>query len=161
MPEPSRVQCQVYVERSADEVFSYFADPAHWGRMTPDPDPDTVVSGGSGVLEVGAVVTLSTARSGRLESMTLLVEECDGTMFVERQLSGPFAHWVLRRRVAPFQSGALVNEQVEFRPGGALVLLPERLVKSGPIERWLGYRQQSAKRILEQLMRVRGVSTIR
>jgi hypothetical protein len=95
--------------------------------------------------------------------MTLFMEECDpGAMAsVERQISGPFAQWVLRRRVVAFQDGALVKEQVEYRFAGAKGLLPERLVPSGAVAAWLEYRQQAAKRILEQLMRVRGVSTVR
>jgi len=95
--------------------------------------------------------------------MTLFIEECDpgAKVYVERQLAGPFSEWLLRRRVVSFQDGALVNEQVEFRFAGAMGLLPDSLVPSGAVDTWLVYRQQAAKRILEQLMRVRGVSTVR
>lgn len=157
------MQRQVYVERPPGDVFSYFADPRHWERITADPSPDVLVAGGEGVVAQGAVLSLRTARSGRVASMSLFVEECDHDLlvYVERQLAGPFAEWILRRRVVSFQDGALVNEQVEFRFAGAKGLLPERLVPSGPVDTWLVYRQQAAKRILEQLMRVRGVSTVR
>jgi len=113
-------------------------------------------------LSRGDVVTLRTARGGRFETMTVVMEECDDAgLAVERQLSGPFAQWVLHRRVKAFENGALVTEMVEYCPGGALGLLPARLRPGGPVDDWMTYRLAAVKRILEQRVRVKGVPLVR
>ncbi|MFM7321822.1 MAG: hypothetical protein ACKO5K_09900 [Armatimonadota bacterium] len=74
---------------------------------------------------------------------------------MERQFEGPFAHWLHRRWVAPFQGGTLFSERIEYVPGGALGRVADRLFLGKRIDAWAQGRQAATKAVLERMARVR------
>lgn len=156
MSEPVRRQYQIYIERPVEAVFAFVSDLRNAPRLAPADAPESVASGMESALSAGAVVTYATRRTGSAESLTVQVEAWNPpTGYAERQIQGPFGAWVHRRRLAPFQSGTLLTDQVEYVAGGPLGALADRLWLGKHLDAWFRHRQSEAKRLLEQVTRIK------
>jgi len=156
MPDPATRQYQVFIERPPDVVFAFVADLRNRGRVSGTSWPEDVLTDPSAPLSEGALVTLTTSRAGGRDRMTLeIVEWNPPEEFVERQFEGPFSQWVHRRRVASFQGGTLLSERIEYRAGGALGSVADRLFLGKRIDAWAQGRQAATKAVLERMARVR------
>ncbi len=149
-------QYQVYIERPPSVVFDFVADLRNRSRVSPPELPEVVLTDGDAALSIGGLVTVSTGRTGSRQRMTLEVVEWNPPeSFAERQFEGPFAQWLHRRWVAPFQSGTLFSERIEYVSAGAFGRAADRWLVGRRIDAWAQDRQSATKAILERMARVR------
>lgn len=150
MATPVRRQYQIYIERPPETVFAFLLDLKNHARLCPEEALEEAFAQEAAPLSEGSRVLL---RGGLWRERMVTV--CDWTPphgFVLRQAEGG---WSLRRRMVPFQEGALFTEVYEY-PAGPLGTLGERFGPGKRLDDWARFRQNELKRILERIGRIKG-----
>jgi uncharacterized protein (TIGR01777 family) len=136
------------VEVSADEVFAWHTRPGALERLLP-PWLKVRVIEQSGGIEAGGRVVLRVRQGPLAFRWHAVIDECsrDGRLFVDRQVKGPFAHWVHSHRFLPEGHAACTMEdRVSYRlpmgPVGALV--GDRAVKRS-LKRMFRFRHERVR----------------
>ena len=156
---PTRRQYQIFIDRSPDAVWDFFALLKNHPRLCPAENREEITSGLTNApLELGERFTLQTRWSGAWKPLEAEVTEwSEPYSSVFTQTMGPYTSWLLRRKLTPFQTGTLFAEIVEYRPApGPMGVLAEKLWLGPQIEALFTHRQKEAKRILENVGRIKG-----
>ncbi|GAB4458587.1 MAG: hypothetical protein OHK0029_20040 [Armatimonadaceae bacterium] len=158
MSTPFRRQYQIFIDRSPQAVFDFLTDLKNVERLAAPDSPQEVVDGGDGELAAGSRFTLRIKQGALRQKMEMEIAQFEPpTLFVERQVRGPFASWQHRHRMEAFQKGTLLTEQIEYTlPAGPLGALTEKLWVGAQWEAYFAYRHQEAKRLLELVGRIKG-----
>jgi ligand-binding SRPBCC domain-containing protein len=154
-----RRQYQIFVDRPPEAVFTFFTTPRNYGRITPEETAFLLKSEPTTDLGPGAHLTWKVQVGGLwriLESEIFEWNPPDG--FAERQVRGPFAGWIHRRKFSPFQTGTLINETIEYTPGGGplLAALADKLGYGAQLDDLFAHRHAEAKRLMETVTRIKG-----
>lgn len=159
MASLQRRQYQVFIDRSPQEVFDFHARLKNYARIAPAQQQEALI----GADDVAAEITGGGRVRWRMRLgglwQVVETEVCDfnpPSGFAERQVTGPFALFLHRRRFAPFQSGTLMTETVEYAPVGPLGALADRLWMGKFFDSVFAHRHRETKRLLELLTQIRG-----
>jgi ligand-binding SRPBCC domain-containing protein len=158
MPGPVQRRYQIFIDRPPQAVFDFHTNLKNHARICPPEMPEEVVSGLDSPLGEGARVTFRAKHGGVWRTLEAEIVEWDPPRgFTDRQVNGPFALWVHRHKFAPFQTGTLMTDQVEYTlPAGPLGALAEKLWLGAHLDAFFNHRQNEAKRLLEQVTRIKG-----
>lgn len=156
---PIRRQYQVFIDRAPEDVFAFHADLKNHARLSPPDQQEKVVAVSPiGPLALGSQVTFEAKHgSARRTLESVITEWSPPHGFTDRQVRGPFASWTHRHRFVAFQDGTLMTDQIEYEaPAGPLGMLADKLWLGEHLDRFFNHRQQEAKRLLEQMGRIKG-----
>lgn len=105
-------------------VFAFFLKPANVLAVAPA-GLDLRLLEGPDVVKAGSVFAVQLRRFGMTRRIETEVTYCEGPVLIEeRQVSGPFASWTLRRQFEARGSGTRLTETIDYvPPGGMLGLL--------------------------------------
>lgn len=153
-----RRQYTIFIDRPPEAVFSFHANLKNHPRTCPPDQREEVIAGLETPLENGARVTFRARHGGIWRTLEAEIADWNPPHgFTSRQVSGPFAVWIHRHKFTEFQTGTLMSDQIEYAiPAGPLGLLAERLWLGEHLDRFFAYRQKEAKRLLEQVGRIKG-----
>lgn len=153
-----RRQYQIFIDRAPQAVFEFQANLKNHPRISPPDGREEVVSPLDTELSLGVRVSFRARHGGVWHALESEIVEWNPPYgFVDRQVSGPFASWSHRHRFVAFQAGTLMTDQIEYTPpAGPLGALAERLWLGKHMDEFFNYRQAEAKRILEQITRIKG-----
>lgn len=157
-PPLQRRQYVIFIDRPPEAVFAFHASLKNHARLCPPEQQEEIVGDADARLSQGARVTFRARHGGLRHTLVAEITEWDPPHgFTDRQVKGPFAVWVHRHKFAPFQTGTLMTDLIEYAvPAGPLGLLVERLWLGEHLDRFFNHRQAEAKRLLEQIGRIRG-----
>ena len=149
---PARRQYQIYIASPPETVFAFHADLNNHPRTCPPGQREQIVKGLEDPLKECARVVFRARHGGRFRTLEAEIAEWDPPRgFVSRQVRGPFRSWTHRHTFRPFQRGTLMTDQIEYRPPwGPLGALVNAVWLGGHLDRFFAYRQQAAKRLLEE-----------
>ena len=109
----------IVVDAPVDRVFAFHERPDALTLLSPPFPPVTMLSRSGNGLEEGARVEL---RVGLLRWVARHTAYERNRLFVDEQISGPFAHWVHRHEFTAMGDRTRLTDRIEFAlPGGALV----------------------------------------
>lgn len=153
-----RRQWQIFIDRPVEAVWDFHVDLKNHPRTCPPNEKEEILEGTDTPLANGARVTFRARHGGAWRTLTAEISDWNPPHgFTGRQISGPFASWTHRHRFAPFQTGTLMTDQIEYAvPAGPLGLIADRLWLAAHLDRFFNYRQKEAKRLLEQVGRIKG-----
>ena len=162
MPAPpsalQRKQYQIFIERAPEAVFAFHANLANHARLCPADQTEEILSG-TGVALAEAARMVVRSKRGAL-GQTLIWEVADWhphSGYALRQVEGPFAAWINRRKFTPFQGGTLLADQIEYAPPtNPLALLGLRAFTGAAMDKYFQFRHTEAKRLLERIGRIKG-----
>jgi hypothetical protein len=154
-----RRQYQVFIDRPPKDVFEFHASLKNYARIAPAEQQEAILeeNENAAALTNGMHIRWRMRLGGLWQ--VIETEICDlncPSGFAERQVAGPFAQFLHRRRFAPFQSGTLFTETVEYAPVGPLGALADRLWMGKFFDSVFTQRHREAKRLLELLTQMRG-----
>jgi ligand-binding SRPBCC domain-containing protein len=154
----TRRQYQVFIDRPPEAVFAFHTSLKNHQRISPPDQPEEVLSPLDTVLDQGVRITTRTKRGGVWQTLEAEIVEWDPPNgFTDRQVSGPFASWTHRHKFVPFQAGTLMTDTIEYSaPAGPLGALADKLWLGKHLDEFFRFRQAEAKRILEQVGRIKG-----
>ena len=152
MKAPLRRQYQVYIDRPPEVVWAFHTDLSNHPRTCPPRNREQVLKGLNEPLHEGSRLVFRARHAGFWRTLEAEIAEWNPpASFVSRQVRGPFRSWTHRHKFAPFQRGTLMTDQIEYRPPfGLLGLFADRLWLGSYLDRLFAYRQQTAKRLLEE-----------
>jgi ligand-binding SRPBCC domain-containing protein len=155
---PQRRQYQIFIDRPQDAVFEFHATLKNRPRISKPDEFEEVLSPLDTELDLGVKVSFRAKHGGVWHRLESEISEWNPPHdFVDRQISGPFALWTHRHRFVPFQTGTLMTDLIEYTPpAGALGLVAEKLWLGKHLDEFFRYRQAEAKRLLEQVTRIKG-----
>ncbi len=134
--------CSSHIDASAEEVFAWHTRPGALERLLPPWQKVRIIEQAGGI-EAGGRVVLRFRQGPFVFRWHAVIDECrQGRLFVDRQVKGPFPHWVHSHRFLPEEGAAsTIEDRVSYR-------LP-----MGPIGSFLGSR--ALKRWLKRVFRFR------
>ncbi len=154
----TRRQYQIYIDRPPEAVWAFHTNLSNHRRISPPEQDEQVVEGLDAPLDLGARVVFRARHGGLFHTLEAEIAEWDPPfLFVSRQVRGPFESWTHRHKFDPFQQGTLMTDQIEYEaPYGLLALPVDRFWLGKHLDRLFAYRQKEAKRLLEQVGRIKG-----
>ena len=157
------VSRELRLPHPAAEVFAWHLRPGAFARMQPPWLPVRVLAQRGGV-EDGGELEMSVPVLGPLRLRWLARHEgfVPGCEFRDRQIAGPFRHWLHIHRVRPDGAGCVLEDQIEYTlPGGAL----GRVFGQARVERQLAqvwaHRHRRLRQDLDRHAVVRGRGPLR
>jgi uncharacterized protein len=134
-----------------ERVFAFHLDPANLPRVAPPETKARLVKCTYPSLQPGARVTVRSVQSGipvQIEAEVVALEA--PTLLQDRQIRGPFAHWVHTHRFESLPEGTRLTDSIDYSlplgPLGGLVM--GRTVERD-LEATFAYRHEQTRRILE------------
>lgn len=148
----TRRQYQIYIDRLPEQVWAFHTDLSNHPQMAPPGQQEQVLRGFTSPLKHGARVVFRARHGGGWRTLEAQITEWEPpSLFVSRQVKGPFAAWTHRHKFSPFQHGTLMTDQIEYRaPFGVFGRIADWVWLRKHLDRTFAYRQQAAKRLLEQ-----------
>ena len=151
---------QIFIDRPPEAVFEFFASRKNHARICPDDFNEEVLGDPDAPLADKTQMTVQTRRASAA-SRTMTTEISDWKFpngWTETQIVGPFASWTHRRKFAPFQTGTLLSETIEYVPlsGGPIGVLADKMWLGKRLDAYFNGRHKEAKRLLEQIGRIKG-----
>ena len=135
----------VVVEKSLEEVYAFFSDPANLQELTP-PWIDFRIMGSSTLdVEVGTTIDYKLKVRGLPIRWRSLISEWDPPRsFVDEQLKGPYKMWHHTHTFEEVEGGVKVGDRVRYAvPGGWLFeRLVERLFVGPDVRKIFDYRMK-------------------
>jgi ligand-binding SRPBCC domain-containing protein len=125
-------QASTFIAAPVETVWDFHEAPGAFERLAPPWQKVTVISKKGGI-EVGAEVIVSVPILGPIRSRWharhVFYEKPH--LFVDEQVSGPFAYWRHEHRMEPCEGGTQLIDTLRYAlPGGAIVnLLGDWVVK--------------------------------
>jgi len=153
-----RRQYQIFIERPPEAVFAFQTNLKNHPRTCPPDQMEEVVSCTVTPLCEGAHITFRAKHGGVWRKLEAEIADWNPpNSFTSRQVKGPFGSWVHRHKFVPFQAGTLMTDQIEYTvPAGPLGILAEKLWLGSHLDEFFHFRQAEAKRLLEQVGRIKG-----
>lgn len=154
----TRKQFQIFIDRPPEAVFAFHASLRNHVRISPPDQHEEILTPLDIELGLGVRVQFRARHGGLVWTLESEIIEWDPPQgFTDRQVSGPFGSWIHRHRFTPFQTGTLLADTIEYSaPAGPLGALADRLWLGKHLDEFFRYRQQEAKRLLEQVGRIKG-----
>lgn len=144
----NRFETQVWLNRSREDVFKFFADPKNLERLTPSWLHFEILTPPGTEIRRGALLDYRLRLRGiplRWQSEITVWEP--PLRFVDRQTRGPYSLWVHEHTFAEKEQGTLVGDTVEYAVrGGPLV---QKYLVAPDLERIFRYRQRVLQQIFE------------
>lgn len=136
------LESRIWLPRSREEVFPFFADPRNLATVTPRWLGFTLLSAPDGPLAAGAVFDCQIRWMGiPLRWRTLIREYDPPYRFVDVQLRGPYARWEHRHMFRTERHGTWMEDRVTYRlPLGPLGRLLHRLWVRRQLQKIFAYR---------------------
>ena len=160
MPVPIvlRRQYQIFIDRPPEAVFAFQTNLRNHTRTSPPENGEEILSPLDTVLDHGVCVTFRAKHGGAWQTLVSQIVEWNPPFgFTDRQVSGPFAAWTHRHKFVAFQTGTLMTDQIEYAPpAGPLGALADKLWLGKHLDDFFNHRQKEAKRLLEQVGRIKG-----
>jgi ligand-binding SRPBCC domain-containing protein len=135
---------QLWLPRSREEIFAFFADAANLKTLTPPWINFTVLTPTPIAMRVGALIDYRIRVHGLpIRWRTEITAWEPPHRFVDVQLRGPYTHWHHTHTFEEHDGGTLCHDEVRYRPrGGALV---NWLFVRRDVERIFDFRQQQLR----------------
>ncbi|MDB4941658.1 MAG: cyclase/dehydrase [Labilithrix sp.] len=137
------------VPRPRSEVFAFFADATNLERITPEflrfrvttPQPITIAP--------GTLIDYRLGLFGIPFRWRTLIETFEPeTRFVDRQLKGPYAHWVHTHTFEDAPGGTLMRDHLEYAiPFGPLGAVARVLFVERTVAKIFDYRRDAITRL--------------
>lgn len=141
-----QVQASVWLNRSLEEVFSFFSDAFNLEKLTPSLLRFEVMTPPPIVMRAGLLIDYRLRVHGlplRWQSEISVWEP--PFRFVDEQRKGPYRQWHHEHRFEAKDGGTLVTDRVTYRPpGGAWV---NRLLVERDVRKIFTYRTQALHRL--------------
>ena len=124
--------------------------------------PDEVLSGADAVLCDGSRIVIRAKRSDVLlqTERTVIYEVAEYSPvlgYALRQVEGVFSVLLHRRKLTPFTGGTLLADSIEYvAPANPFAALAVRPFVGANMDRYYGFQQGEAKRLLERIGRIKG-----
>src|SRR5690348_2269824 len=110
-----RLECEMLVRRSVDDVFSVFQDPYNLAKITPAWLRFRVTSNQKVMMRKGAEIEYSIRWLGLpMKWKTVIAEYNPPLEFVDEQAKGPYALWRHRHTFHQTPEGVRVCDRVEY-----------------------------------------------
>ena len=142
------LRTEIWLPRSRDEIFHFFADPGNLDRLTPPWLQFKIVSPSQTAMRVGTRLDYRLRIRGvpiRWQSEISVWEPSQ--RFVDRQTKGPYSVWVHEHTFATHKGGTLIGDNVEYAvPGGAIV---QRFLVAPDIARIFDYRHKVLRELFD------------
>lgn len=140
------------IEAPCSEVFRWHERPGALERLTPPWERVSVLERSGGIKDGGRVVLQVPLGPIRMRWIAEHRDYDAGKRFVDRQVEGPFAHWVHEHRFEPDGDAACtLEDRIEFAlPGGALGDLFGLGRARAKLERMFSYRHAITAADLER-----------
>ena len=136
---------ELWLPRSQDEVFPFFADAANLGEITPPWVKFQVLTPRPIVMQAGTLIDYRIRVHGLpIRWRTEITEWTPPYRFVDIQLRGPYTLWHHTHTFEEKGGGTLCSDNVTYRPRGGVII--QRLFVRKDVERIFAYRR---KRLLE------------
>jgi len=137
-------QSQVWLPRSPEQIFPFFADACNLEKLTPSWLNFEVQTPRPIEMKVGALIDYKLrVRFLPLRWRTRIAVWDPPHRFVDEQLRGPYRLWVHEHRFEAKDGGTLCADTVQYAvPGGALV---HALFVKRNVEAIFNYREQKLK----------------
>ena len=144
-----RLLRSTWLPRPVDEVFDFFSDARNLERITPPELRFHIVSTLLMEMHAGTNIEYRLVLFGfRFRWLTEITDWDPPLRFVDRQLSGPYRHWLHAHRFTAERQGTRMVDRVDYvLPLGHLGLLARPLV-ARELRRIFDYRESSIQRIL-------------
>ncbi len=166
MPSPpaalQRKQYQLFIDRNPEAAFAFLVNAQNHARLCPEGMPEEILSGANAELSEGSRLVMRAKRTDLALTIerTLIFEVAEFAPplgYALRQVEGPFAAWIHRRKLTPFTGGTLLADQIEYvLPGNPFAALATRSFVGANMDRYYQHYQAEAKRLLERIGRIKG-----
>lgn len=136
---------ELWLPRSRDEVFPFFADAGNLCEITPPWVKFQVLTPAPIVMRPGTLIDYRIRVHGLpIRWRTEITEWNPPCHFVDVQLRGPYTLWRHTHTFEEKDGGTLCSDNVTYRPRGGAII--QRLFVRKDVERIFAYRR---KRLLE------------
>lgn len=132
---------ELWLPRTRDEVFPFFADAKNLGKITPPWVQFKILTQTPITMRPGTLIDYRIRVHGfPVRWQTEITEWNPPSHFADVQLRGPYTQWHHMHRFEEKNGGTLCIDDVEYRPrGGALI---HRLFVRRDVERIFAHRRQ-------------------
>jgi ligand-binding SRPBCC domain-containing protein len=148
--ETYQLQTEIWLPRSRQQVFEFFADPRNLERITPPWLGFEILTPPEIKIGTGTLLDYRLRLRGiplRWQSEIAVWEP--PRRFVDRQLKGPYSLWVHEHRFDERDGGTAVGDRVEYAvPGGRLV---QRFLVAPDLQKIFSYRHKALAEIFSPL----------
>jgi ligand-binding SRPBCC domain-containing protein len=136
-----QLQTRLFVARTLEDTFNFFADAANLQRLTPPWLDFAILTPLPIRMAAGSLIDYRIRVHGvPIRWRTGITEWNPPFTFVDEQLSGPYRLWHHTHSFNAVDGGTMVEDTVRYRPvGGALV---HRLFVARDLQRIFMFRQQ-------------------
>jgi len=136
---------ELWLPRSRDEVFPFFADAGNLSEITPPWVKFQVLTPAPIAMQPGTLIDYRIRVHGLpIRWRTEITEWNPPCRFVDVQLRGPYTLWHHTHTFEEKDGGTLCSDSVTYRPRGGAIM--HRLFVRKDVERIFAYRR---KRLLE------------
>lgn len=140
------LRASIFLQRSIDEVFSFFSDAHNLQRITPPKLDFTILTPAPIDMHAGTLIDYKLRVRGIPIRWRSSIDVWDPpNRFVDRQVRGPYRIWHHEHSFEAVDGGTMVMDAVTFKPpGGALMT---RLFVGRDVRRIFEYRSSVLKRL--------------
>ncbi len=141
-----RLEHEVSVNRSVDDTFRFFADPANLERITPPWLRFRILSKPVS-LGAGVEITYRLRHRGFPMNWTSRITAWEPPhRFVDEQVRGPYRKWEHEHRFEPSREGTIVRDRVRYAVLGGRIV--NRLLVRSDLDRIFVYRREKLLELL-------------
>jgi ligand-binding SRPBCC domain-containing protein len=148
----NRIVRSIEIEAPVEQVFEFHLNPRNVVRTAPPASEAVLVRCTHEVLQLATRIAVRSRHAGLPVTLEVEVLDLDRPRLLrDRQVSGPFAHWIHTYRFEPTPRGTRLTDDVEYdTPLGALsrFILSHRIARE--LATALECRLARTRRILEQ-----------
>lgn len=139
-----RLERELVIGRSRDEIFPFFAEARNLERITPGFLHFKILTGGPIEMRAGALIDYQIRLNGIPMRWQTLIEEFVGNeYFVDTQVKGPYKLWRHRHSFSDVAQGTLMRDEVEYElPFGILGELAHGVFVRRQVEEIFRHRNQ-------------------
>jgi ligand-binding SRPBCC domain-containing protein len=142
-----RLEVEVWLPRSPEEIFPFYADARNLERLTPPWLRFRIVTPAPIAMGVGTVIDYRLRLRGLPIAWRSEITAWEPPhLFVDVQRRGPFRHWAHEHLLEERDGGTALRDRVTYEPrGGAIV---DRLLVRRDLERIFAYRRGAILELL-------------
>jgi ligand-binding SRPBCC domain-containing protein len=132
-----------------ERVFDFHLDPRNIIQIAPPANRPEVLSCTQSPLQVGCRVVVSSVQAGipvRMEAEVVILDP--PYVMQDRQVHGPFHHWVHTHRFEQTSGGTRLTDDIDYSLPLGLGRVMSRLIRR-ELEITFTFRQDATRRILE------------
>ena len=133
------------IERSLEEVFYFFGDPANLERLTPPWLNFRVLGCSTETIEEGSLIDYQLRLHGiRIRWRSLISSWEPAQRFVDEQVRGPYRSWHHTHTFIESEGDTIIGDRMPLWPLGECALPLAKL----QLKRIFGYRKQAIRSLL-------------